>query len=266
MEVYEFDRATAVSAQGNGRWLGEIHDGWDIGGNANGGYVLAIAGRAMREAAGRRDPITITAHYLAPFRPGPVDIDITVVKSGRMFTTVSASLRQGDRVGLQVLGAFGDAAEDDMEVNHGAPPELLPIDQCIPRPANNGTVPVALMQRLRVAVDPAVISDPDEPPNGTGIVEGYFEFVDDRPIDTLALLLACDSFMPAVHTLDIPRGWVPTVELTTHVRGVPAPGPLRCRYATRFVRGGYFEEDGELWDSEGHLVALSRQLALVARV
>ena len=35
----------------------EVKPGWDIDGNANGGYLLAIAGRAMAEAAGR-PPLT----------------------------------------------------------------------------------------------------------------------------------------------------------------------------------------------------------------
>jgi acyl-CoA thioesterase len=53
--------------------------------------------------------------------------------------------------------------------------------------------------------------------------------------------------------------------MTTHVRAMPAPGWLRCRFTTRFVTGGLLEEDGEIWDQSGRLVALSRQLALVPR-
>ena len=52
------------------RFAGEVHDGWDIAGNANGGYLLAIAGRAMRDASGRPDPVSVTAHYLRPGTPG----------------------------------------------------------------------------------------------------------------------------------------------------------------------------------------------------
>jgi hypothetical protein len=52
-----FAKATAVSSvgdEGARHYEAEIHPGWDIGGNANGGYLMAIAGRAMTEAVGRR--------------------------------------------------------------------------------------------------------------------------------------------------------------------------------------------------------------------
>ena len=58
-------------------------------------------------------------------------------------------------------------------------------------------------------------------------------------------------------------GWVPTVELTVHVRCRPAPGPLRVSITTRNLAGGFLEEDAEVWDSAGRLVAQSRQLARV---
>jgi hypothetical protein len=58
------------------------------------------------------------------------------------------------------------------------------------------------------------------------------------------------------------KGWVPTIEFTVHVRAIPAPGPIACQFTSRLVQGGYWEEDGEMWDSNGVCVAMSRQLAL----
>ena len=74
-----FANATAVTAMSSVRsdtgetvttFTSEVQPGWDIGGNANGGYLMAIAGRAMADAVGR-PPVTLTAHYLRPAPPGP---------------------------------------------------------------------------------------------------------------------------------------------------------------------------------------------------
>ena len=88
-----FASATAMSP-GDGTYGASIAQGWDIGGNANGGYLLAIVGRALVAATGRPDPITVTGHFLSPGQPGPVSVTTTVVKSGRRFGTVQALLRR----------------------------------------------------------------------------------------------------------------------------------------------------------------------------
>ena len=133
--AFEFDVATSVTAVADGRFTGEIHAGWDIGGNANGGYVLALACRALREESGKPDPVTVTAHYLAPGPPGPVEIATQVVKMGKRFSTISGSVVKDGRPMLQLLGAFGDQTGGTAERLHqaGGPPELPPMDECAPR-------------------------------------------------------------------------------------------------------------------------------------
>jgi hypothetical protein len=265
---YEFDAATALGPEvdGGGRRM-DVTPGWDINGNANGGYVLALAASAMRAASGRPDPVTVTAHYLAPVTAGPVVVVPEIVKAGRRLVTVSARVEREGRQLVTLLGAFGSAAAPGEPIYlGGAPPELPPVDQCVPRSPTQGPVEVTLMDRLTVFLHPDDASMQSGQPSGEGVVRGWFGFADGRPMDTLALLLAADAFPPAVFNLaGLPRGWVPTVELTVHVRGLPAPGLLRARFQTRFVTGDAFEEDSELWDSAGRLVAISRQYAFLAR-
>jgi hypothetical protein len=78
------------------------------------------------------------------------------------------------------------------------------------------------------------------------------------------LALAVDALPPVVFGLGA-TGWAPTVELTWHMRGVPAPGPLQVAARCRHVSGGWFDEEAEVWDTAGRLVAQSRQLARVGR-
>ena len=58
-------------------------------------------------------------------------------------------------------------------------------------------------------------------------------------------------------------GWVPTIELTVHVRRRPAPGWVLARFECDDLAGGRMIETGSLWDSSGALVARSRQLGLL---
>ena len=76
-------------------------------------------------------------------------------------------------------------------------------------------------------------------------------------------MLFADTFPPAVFGLLGVVGWVPTVELTVHVRRRPAPGWLLGQFRTQDLNDGRLIEDGALWDSTGNLVVQSRQLALV---
>lgn len=264
-----FSEATAVQADDRtpGQWRATIHDGWDIQGNANGGYLLAIAGRAMAQAAGRANPVTLTAHYLSPGKPGSVTIDTEIVKEGKSFATVTASMRSDDKPILQLLGSFSDLPPNgDNLLTDGAPPDLPPVENCHrhEHDAELGSPPPFHANvDLRLHPEDAQFNKGNK--SGQALVRGWFRLRDDDPIDTIALLQASDAFPPTIFNTDMPVAWVPTLELTVHVRRNPAPGWLRCAFTTRFVSDGMLEEDAQMWDSTGRLVALSRQLALVPR-
>jgi len=255
--------ATAVESVAEGAWRGEVVAGWDIAGNANGGYLLAIAARAASEATGRPDPVSVTAHYLAPAQPGPVTIETRVLKEGRRFATASATLSSVERPLVSILGSFGDLQPGSLtERLESGPPDLPPPEECVlVEPTDE--FPPPFVGRIELRLHPDHVRFGGLP--GMPRVRGWFRLLDDEPIDTLALLVAVDAFPPTIFFANLPVAWVPTLELTTHVRARPAPGWLRCSFTTRFITGGFLEEDGEVWDSTGRLVAQSRQLALLPR-
>lgn len=261
-----FSADTAVSPVGPAEYTGTIHDGWDIVGNANGGYLLAIAARAMMAASDRPHPVVLNAHYLSPGRPGPVTVNPEVIKVGRRFVTVRANMRSPDKELVTVLGSFGDIGtlEGPMRID-AEPPQLPGPEDCSRIAPGPGGFPPALMGRMDLRLHPDDAGYACGEPSGSPLVRGWFRLLDDEPIDPFALLLAVDAFPPTIFNANLPVSWAPTLELTTHIRGIPEPGWLRCRFSTRFISGGLLEEDGEIWDESGRLVAQSRQLALTPK-
>jgi acyl-CoA thioesterase len=279
---FTFDRAVAVvrrdgTDESRVVFDAMVNPGWDIMGNANGGYLLAIVGRALSEATGRPDCVTSTTHYLSPCPAEPVVIEVDVVRSGRRFATATAAMRLADsgREIVRTMATLGDLGNDpggptmmfgESPARKGAEDSVFPrFEDCLAASGSTINDFAHLHQFLGTRLDPRAARFREGVKSGEPMMRGWFEFRDDRPIDSLALMLAADAFPPAVFNVDLPSAWVPTVEMTVHVRAVPAPGPIACEFSTRFVQNGLLEEDGVMWDSAGTLVAQSRQLALAPR-
>jgi hypothetical protein len=260
-----FTLATTVQPIGDGEWSASIHPGWDIAGNANGGYLLSIAARALVGATGRPDPVSITAHYLATGKPGAVRISTRVLKQGKRLATGTATMSSAERPLLAVLCTAGDLAQfEGPELIEGAPPDLPQPNECVPlEPTDTFPPPFMGKVELRLHPDDAAFATGQQ--SGHPLMRGWFRLPGDEAIDSVALLCAVDAFPPTAFNARLPVAWTPTIELTAHVRANPAPGWLRCRFSTRYVSAGFLEEDGEIWDGTGRLVAQSRQLALVPR-
>jgi len=262
-----FADASDVDKIGESTWRAEVQADWDIFGISNGGYLMAIAARAMSAAAGGRAPVSLTSHFTRPVSAGPVEISTETIKVGRSFSTIRAGLTS-ETGSLSLLGSFAEPGRLEAETAYmaGKPPEIPPPEDCVRAvPAVGGPLPPPLMAQVDERLHPEDAMVLKGQPTGVARVRGWFRLLDDEPFDPFALLLVADAFPPAIFNLDMPMGWTPTLEMTTHVRARPSTEWLRCQFSTRFVTGGFLEEDGEIWDESGRLVAISRQLALVPR-
>jgi hypothetical protein len=271
--TYELDRGIAVEQRAPGEYAVHLDAGWVVGGGVNGGYVLAVVGNALREQlapAGHPDPLTVSAHYLSPSVPGPGTVRVTVRRQGRGRSTVQATLSQpgpdGDVDRVLVTGVYGALSDNPERLREHPPQPLPPRERCLAMadapPEVRRVGP--LLERFATRLDPAYAGWALGKPSGAGVIQGWFALVDHRPLDPVSLLLVVDALPPA--TMDLGRlGWAPTLELTAHVRARPAPGWATVRHETRTLVDGSFEEDCWVWDADGHLVAQSRQLALLPR-
>jgi hypothetical protein len=262
--VAGFDTATAVTQAGPGAYDVVLDPDWSIGGKLNGGYLLAVMGRAVLDELGPTypHPVAATAHYLSAPEAGPARVEVTVLRSGRRTAQVRTTLHSGGQACIDAVltcGTLDGAAWWD-----GVTPVDLPPEQDCQRLTVQGPgFEVPLMGVLSERLDRATLGWATGSPSMAGELRGWLRFEDQREPDPLSLLLVVDALPPATFDLGL-TGWVPTLELTCHVRAVPAPGPLMVRQRARGVSGGRVDEECDVWDSTGRLVASGHQLALVA--
>ncbi len=278
-----FDEATAVRRRADGVYEAHpdqrfaiVAPGETAPPAVNGGVMIATVLRAVLDRSPLPHPVATSAHFLRVAKLSPAEIHVTWLKTGRTAATARATLVQDGEPVLEttvttgtvpVASAAGRTTNGELTWT-GAPPSLPPIGECVDLGPWRGTIApdgtAGYAGQIRMLFDPAVIGWAGREPSGQPEMRGYFALCEDRDPDALLLALAVDGLPPVVFGLGA-TGWAPTVELTMHMRMVPAPGPLRVAARSRHVSGGWFDEEAEVWDAADNLVAQSRQIARVGR-
>jgi acyl-CoA thioesterase len=262
MTDHPFDTDTRVRATAPGEYAATISDRWDaLGGTPNGGYLLAVCLRALGEDSPLPDPLVASATYLRPPVAGPAEVHTETVRAGRRVVTREARLMQDGGEAVRVVASFTDLANAAGRTTElGTPPRLAAPEQLTDLLGGGSLPGVSITERLeyRAAEPPGWATGR---PSGEPAIEFWMRFRDGRDADPIALAMLVDAAAPAI--LELGETGSATVQLTVHLRAHPAPGWLACRATTRHVASGYHEEDFEIWDSSGVLVAQSRQLALL---
>ncbi|MDX6246540.1 MAG: hypothetical protein QOE76_4263 [Frankiales bacterium] len=259
--------ATAMVPLGAGRWATEIDPGWSIAGRANGGYLLAVLASAGLAETGRDLPLGVSASFVRPPRFGPAVAVVEPVRAGRTVSVVRVRVEQAGVVCAEALVSAGDAAEFGGEPlwSGSAPVELPAVEDCVPAvPQLPDGTPVPLLDALEVRLDPACIGWFSGRPGGRPEIRAWVREHADRFPSPLAVVVSTDVLPPVVFELGL-FGWAPTVEMSVTVRSAPAAGWLRMRARSDLVADGWFDENVDVWDSTGRLVAQARQLARIGR-
>jgi hypothetical protein len=278
-----FDEATAVTPAGAGRYRAVPDERFAIfrpdgQGAVNGGVLVATVLRAVLDTSPHPYPVATSTHFLRVPLLEPADVEVTWLRQGRTASTARATVIQHQRPVLEVTVTTGDlppassgdpasAGDGDLAWTGEMPP-FPPIEECVglgPWPtAASGQELTGYPAQIDLRLDPATAGWRHGQTTSVPEMRGYFRLREDRDPDAYLLALAVDSLPPVVFALGA-RGWSPTVELSWQMRAVPAPGPLRVATRCRHVSGGWFDEEAEVWDAAGCLVAQSRQLARLGR-
>jgi hypothetical protein len=258
-----FANVSALAAAGPNRFDAEVNPEWTIAGKPNGGYLLAMLGRAAVSVGGHAHVIAASAHYLHGPIPGPVVIEAELLRGGRSTSQVRARMSQDGTACVEALlttSQLHDAVAPYWE--RGLPQTShVPYRECarlVPRTPDGSRV--AIMEQVEVRLEPDSSAFTTGHPTGRGELRGWLALPENEVFDPTSLLFAVDAFPPA--TFDIAfSGWVPTLELTVYVRALPAPGPVRVLQRAQLIDAHRVDEACYVWDRTGRLVAHSSQLA-----
>ena len=243
-----FSDDTTVTRVGPGRFTAELHERWSSLVGIHGGYTAAIVANAMTAAVddSSRALRSFATKFAAVPGPGPVDIEVTVERTGKSMTTTSARLLQEGRV---LLAAHASSSTPR--------PGLAYDDYVRPRGADPGDTPrfassggVGHFQNADVRLDPDRV-----------LFGGAAE------ARVAAWLVAmCDLLPPAVFSRTTSPVKAATIEYVVHLAtGDPSVRPDEYVYLSchsPLSDEGFAVEDATMWAPDGRVLAVARQTRL----
>jgi acyl-coenzyme A thioesterase PaaI-like protein len=263
MPVSRFDEVSGVAIVEEGRFSADINPEWTIGGKPNGGYLLAMLGRAAVAVSPHDHAIAASAHYLHSPHAGPVAIVAEVLRAGRSASQVRAQMHQDGRACVEALITTSRLDPETTPYWEGGTAVMSEVayDDTLPLVARlpDGNR-VAIMEQIGVRLEPDSAGFMSSRPSGRGELRGWLHLPEDEPFDPVSLLFAVDAFPPATFDIEF-AGWVPTLELTAYIRALPSPGPVRVLQRAQLITAHRVDEECAIWDRTGRLVAQGRQLA-----
>lgn len=256
------------------RFCGSFSDRWFIDRALHGGHSIAAMVKAIEAAVDspHRPLRSLTNHYVLPAQAAPFHIDVTIERSGRTLTNVSARLIQEGRTIALALAALG-GAWDSYDWDHTSMPRVARPEDCPSLWGDTGErTNLHRNWQYRVAIGPMIRSGLlfDETRTET-ISGGWVRLVEPRPVDAALAAALTDTWVPVpfTHVDEEHPVLFPTVDLTVQfLDPLPLPGdtgedPCLVWHRIDTSRAGFVVQDTEVWTRNGRLIARGRQHAIL---
>lgn len=256
-----------VTALDDTRYRATLSAGWRSMLDIHGGYVAAIAARAIE--ASLDDPTrplrSFNAQFLRPAHPGDVTIHIDTVRSGRTAAFLRATVTQDDRPVLTATAIAG-AHKDGLTFSELTPPPGATIAPPPDARRFTGDEPGHHFEQLELRFEPGLTIFGA---HGRARVAGWLRSLDPTDTITLPWLICATDFMPPSMVFRTDHAvQAATIDMAVQlVRSQPSTivSPGSYIYAEAIcstAAEGYSIEDATFWTHHGQLLATSRQVRL----
>ncbi|MCP4108777.1 MAG: thioesterase family protein [Desulfobacteraceae bacterium] len=257
--MHLFDQDISLITQEPFLFKADVSDNWLVNGIPNGGYIMALLANAMLQNSDKKETPILTANYISRCACGKADLSTETISQSKQFNRMQAKLSQGGTERVRAFGTFAVKKDECfIEKIEASAPDISPLDKCIAIPKFQN---YTLFSNMDIRLEPECIRWIEGRLSDKSLQKGWVKFNDDRAFDIFSIALIADSFPPAIFTSQGMIAWVPTIEFSVNIRSIPETKWLKCIFRTRFINCGLLEEDGEVWDENDNLVAISRQIA-----
>ena len=234
----------------------DFDDTWASLIGMHGGAMVALAVRAAEHVVPDRPVRTVSATFLRRGSIGAAELDVTVLRHGRGFTTLLGRIRQAGRELVELRLTLAIPAPVDPWTS--APACLADRRRPAPIAACVGFTPppgIRHFEQARLRIDPTTIPRSD---SADARIAGHVQPLEARPFDAPWLAMIGDWFPPAPFRRLVPPAGGVSIDYTVHLhRTLPADPDLWLEgvFEAADQHGGIALERGVLTTPDGAPVA-----------
>lgn len=244
----------------------DIPEKWGQGRATFGGLVAAILLQRIEVELGVQRPLrSLSLSFVAPVAPGPLQVQVRLLREGKAAIQVQATAIQQEQVCAVMLASFGSDRESVVQVEHAGAPAFMAPDEVQAFPFIPGLTPDFTQYfdyRYTLGKMPFMGGQQTE-------MGGWIRLREASPaaVSLVALLALMDAWPPAVFSLLKKPASGSSLTWTLSVLQVPqdCSGNDWWQYqaAIQHSANGYSHIDATLWDKHGPACVLSRQTVSV---
>ncbi len=255
-----FSEAMAMEELDDGRLVANFdRSRWVVYGPKRDVIAALLIRAAQHCLGGDRCVRTATTHFLAAPKEGPVHLEVSVEREGRIAAFASVRMTQEDRHIATALVASAEMEIVSHEWEQRDFPDLPAIDETWVMASSSHDVPLRSRWDQRWGLGVPGVPETSTVPGGYE-AGGWVRLSESEPYDESLLAAMADCWVPAVMVHSDVAVHTPTLELTVQFRTNPRNIDLRgedyCAAVFRQLSGreGFIDETGEIWSPDGHLL------------
>ena len=243
-----------------------------VGNTPHGGYLMAVMHKALTSILPHSTAISSSVQYLDRIDAKTFELEVETFKTSRGSSSGIVKLKQDDKICTTFTGTCSDfefmKGYDGLQkplpniFNESDKKDYIKMNY---DKISKGFTP-AFIQQLECLIHPdhAWWNRDSNDKNNEARCSAFLEMQGGIP-DQFCLSFYSDILPPVVSNKYGPLGWIPTITLTTHIRQLPSTSELYADFKATDINKGYFEQDCNIWDLNGNLVASSRQLTRILK-